>query len=149
MHGTQVAAKSAGAVDVDTTLKAGVVQDPDIDALAAIDGRELFVLVWNYHDDDVPAPDANVRLSIHGLPTDGGRVLVRHYRIDQNHSNAYGAWKQLGSPQHPTTEEYQALERAGQLQELESPRWTPSREGSVNLDFLLPRQGVSLVGVSW
>ena len=120
-----------------------------VDALAARWEREVTVLAWHYGADDVPAPDADVQLAVTGLPDAARRVLIRHYRIDQNHSNAYTLWQQQGSPQKPTPEQYAALEAAGQLQELESPRWADARGGRVELSFKLPRQGVSLVQVSW
>jgi xylan 1,4-beta-xylosidase len=130
-------------------LKSGVRDGPDVDALAVRSDRAASVLAWNYEDDDVPGPDANVELNISGLPGTVRRVLVRHYRIDQTHSNAYTAWKQMGSPQQPTPEQYDALEAAGQLQLLESPAWREIQDGSAKLSFTLPRQGVSLVQVSW
>ena len=58
-------------------------QRPDIMALAALEDRALCVLVWHYHDDDLPAPDAAVQLSLRGLPLADGSVLVHHYRIDR------------------------------------------------------------------
>jgi xylan 1,4-beta-xylosidase len=76
-------------------------------------------------------------------------VVLRHYRIDQAHSNAYSVWKQLGSPQNPTPEQYAVLQAAGQLQELDSPRWIEIREGSAELSLNLPRQGTSLLQLGW
>jgi xylan 1,4-beta-xylosidase len=76
-------------------------------------------------------------------------MLLRHYRIDQTHSNAWTVWKRLGSPQSPSEEQYRALEEAGALQLLESPRWAQVENGSLKLAFDLPRQGVSLVQASW
>ncbi len=122
----------------------------DGDALATKSAREVSVMLWNYSDDDVEAPDSPVRLTIAGLPAGAARVEVRHYRIDRDHSNAYTVWKQLGSPQTPTPEQYAQLEAAGQLQLLHHPRWvaTPTT-GAVELKFALPRQAVSLVQLSW
>lgn len=88
-------------------------------------------------------------MKIGGLPPAVSRILVRHYRIDERHSNAYTAWKRMGSPRHPTPEQYTELESAGQLQLLESPRWVKSGRGAVELDFSLPRQAISLVQLSW
>jgi xylan 1,4-beta-xylosidase len=147
MRGDRVKVESSGAVTVASILKSGVNDTPDIDAFAVRSDREISALVWNYHDDDLPAPDATVRLAIAGVP--GGRAMLRHYRIDQSHSNAYSLWKQLGSPQTPTPEQYAALEAAGQLQLLESPRWIRTAGGAAEVEFSLPRQAVSLVQVSW
>jgi xylan 1,4-beta-xylosidase len=149
MRGERVRVDSSGAVGIDGMLSRGVSGNPDIDALAVRDGREVSVLAWNYHDEDVAAPDAGIQLRVSGVPGAAGRVLVRHYRIDRNHSNAYTLWRRLGSPQKPAPEQYAALEAAGQLQPLESPRWVESRGGEVDLDFTLPRESVSLVQVAW
>jgi xylan 1,4-beta-xylosidase len=123
--------------------------NPGVDALAARADREISVLAWNYHDDDVPAPDADVRLEIAGVPGTVTRALLRHYRIDEVHSNAWTAWKAMGSPQHPAPEQYARLEAAGQLQLADSPRWVEVRGGAAHLEFSLPRQGVSLLELSW
>jgi xylan 1,4-beta-xylosidase len=123
--------------------------NPGVDALAARADREISVLAWNYHDDDVPAPDADVRLEIAGVPGAATRALLRHYRIDEVHSNAWTAWKTMGSPQHPTPEQYARLEAAGQLQLADSPRWVDVRGGAATLEFSLPSQAVSLLELSW
>ena len=111
--------------------------------------ESLSILVWNYHDDETPGPAAGVRLNLAALPLDISRVLVEHYRIDETHSNAYTAWKQMGSPQNPTPEQYAELEAAGQLQLLDSPRWVTVAQGASSLEFTLPRHAVSLVRISW
>lgn len=149
MPGERVMAESDGAVATDAILQAGVRQRPDVDALAARSGHSLAVLLWNYHDDDLPAPGAPLDLHINGLPKDARQVLLRHYRIDQDHSNAYTVWKDMGSPQAPTAEQYAKLKAAGQLQMLESPRWVGIKDGKIELDFPLPRQAVSLLEVEW
>ena len=149
MRGNRVAVESSGRVPLDTILKTGVPSSPDVDALAVRGERELSVLAWNYQDDDVAAPDAKVQLEIAGLPAGSARMLLRHYRIDQTHSNAWTVWKRLGSPQSPSEEQYRALEEAGALQLLESPRWAQVENGSLKLAFDLPRQGVSLLQASW
>jgi len=90
-----------------------------------------------------------VKLSIAGLPPGAGRVLVRHYRIDRDHSNAYAAWKAMGSPQNPAPGQYATLQAAGQLQLLDSPGWVTSKNHSLEMEFTLPRQAVSLLEFSW
>ena len=149
MPGERVMVQSDDAVATDAILQAGVRQHADVDALAARSERSVGVLLWNYHDDDLPAPDAPVVLKVNGLPKDAKRVLVRHYRIDQDHSNPYTLWKNMGPPQAPTPEQYARLKAAGQLQLLESPRWVEIKEGKLDLDFSLPRQAVSLLEVEW
>ena len=146
MRGDRVKVDSDGATGVDTILKSGVSGKPDVDAFAVRGDREVTVMSWNYHDDDVPGPDAEIRLLVAGVPA--GRVLLRHFRIDQHHSNAYKIWKQMGSPPQPTPEQYAGLEAAGQLELLESPRWI-AVGGEAGVSLRLPRQGVSLMQLSW
>jgi xylan 1,4-beta-xylosidase len=149
MQGDRVAAASDGAVDTDSIVANGVRQKADVGALAAASDHRLSVLVWNYQDDDVAGRSADIHLQAAGIPRDKNRVLVHHYRIDETHSNAYTVWKQMGSPQKPSDEQYKTLEHAGQLQLLSSPHWADAREGAAELRFSLPLQGVSLVELSW
>jgi xylan 1,4-beta-xylosidase len=149
MLGDRVRVDSKGALGLDAILTSGVRQQPDIDAMATRSDHEISVMSWNYHDDDVAGPSAPIHLTIAGVPAAAHRVLVRHYRIDQEHSNAYTVWKQLGSPQSPSAEQYAHLEAAGQLELIGSPEWVSADKGSIEVSYSLPRQGVSLVQVSW
>jgi xylan 1,4-beta-xylosidase len=147
MLGDRVTVESSGGLPLDVVRDAGVRDRADINALASRAERSLAVLVWNYHDDDLPAAPADVELLVDGLQ--GRSVDVTHERVDATHSNAYEAWKRMGSPASPTRAEYKELERAGQLQPLEPSRRVKVEDGRVRLPFTLPRQGVSLVRISW
>jgi len=149
MSGSRVKLESSGSVPLDDILKAGVRQQPDVDALATSADCEAAVMLWNYHDDDVPGSPAEVDLSVKGFPSEAHRVLMQHYRIDDTHSNAYTVWKQMGAPQNPTPEQYAQLQAADGLQLENSPQWIDVNSGAVELNFSLPRQGVSLVRFSW
>lgn len=149
MHGERVSVTSSGAVSLSDIQSGGVRgPDPDVDALAVRGDRQLSILVWNYHDDDLPAPDARIQVRISGLPPDAARATLRHSRIDENHSNAWTVWKSMGSPQQPTPEQYKLLEAAGQLRDLAPPA-SISLKSPVDLEFTLPRQGLSLLRLSW
>jgi len=119
----------------------------DINALASKDDRSAAVMVWNYHDDNVIGEAAPVSVNIEGIPTE--KVYLQHYRIDQEYSNSYEAWKKMGSPQSPSEAQIRELEKAGQLQLLESPKWISSQQGKASLAFELPQQGVSLLRLTW
>ncbi|MBZ5620809.1 MAG: beta-xylosidase [Acidobacteriia bacterium] len=149
MHGDRVKVESGGAAGLDAILESGVRGAPDIDGLATRASGEMAVLVWNYHDDELPAGPAPIHLALSGIPNAAGRVRVEHFRIDDGHSNAYTAWKQMGSPAQPSPEQYARLESAGQLQLLQSPEWRSPKDGRLELAFPLPRHAVSLVRVSW
>ncbi len=118
----------------------------DINALATANAHSVSVMVWNYHDNNSPAPAAPVAVTIKGLPN--GKLQLQHYRIDSTHSNAYTVWKQLGSPQQPTPEQVAQLEKAGQLAQL-APEQVTVANGQTVIHMVLPRQGVSLLQLSW
>ncbi|HTM26928.1 MAG TPA: hypothetical protein VL225_17145 [Vicinamibacterales bacterium] len=147
MTGSRVSAESSAGLSLDDVRDRGVRGAADISALAASDAHSASVLVWNYHDDDLPAPAADVTLTIEG-PPDGPATLT-HYRVDTDHSNAYTAWKAMGSPQSPTSGQRAALIHAGGLQTLAAPeRMTVANHRAV-ITFALPRQGVSLLRLVW
>jgi xylan 1,4-beta-xylosidase len=149
MSGERVAATSTGQVPLDAILASGVKDAPDIDALATKAAHEAAVMVWNYHDDDVPADAAEVKVAITGIPAGTKKVLLEHYRIDDAHSNSYTVWKAMGSPQSPTPEQYERLKEAGQLELLQSPEWIDVEQGKVTIETKLPRQATSLLHLTW
>ncbi len=148
MSGARIEAESSGAIQADSIADNGVPGPTDIDALAARSDHGITVLVWNYSDREEAIPPAEIQLDISGIPEHAQRVLVRHYRIDQQHSNAYAFWQQLGSPQQPSEQQYKQLERAGQLQTLSSPAWM-DHKAAESLRFSLPHQALSLIQISW
>jgi xylan 1,4-beta-xylosidase len=149
MSGQRVSTSSTGQVPLDDILSAGVRQTPDIDAFATRTNHEAAVMVWNYHDDDLPATGASVRVTVAGIPAGVNKVLLQHYRIDDTHSNSYSVWKQMGSPQTPTVEQYARLKAAGQLELLSSPEWLDVSGGKVTIATSLPRQATSLMRLQW
>jgi xylan 1,4-beta-xylosidase len=55
----------------------------------------------------------------------------------------------MGSPKAPTATQVAELEKAGQLQQLSAPQPIRVDNGTATLNFTLPRQGVSLLLVTW
>lgn len=149
MSGNRVKTTSTGEVPLDTLVSTGVRQSPDVDAFATRDAHDAAVLVWNYHDVNQPAPATPTTITIHGIPAGVHRVLLQHYRIDKTHSNAYTVWQHMGSPQHPTSQQYADLQAAGQLQLLTSPIWLDVQNGQVQVSTEMPREGISLLHLKW
>lgn len=147
MLGDRVTVESSGALPLDLVRDTGVRDRPDVNALASRSERAVSILLWNYHDDDVAAPASEVDLLVDGVQ--GRSADVTHDRVDATHSNAYEAWKRMGSPPAPTRAQYTELERAGQLQRLEPLRRMKVEDGRVRLTFSLPRQAVSLIRLTW
>ncbi len=149
MSGERVMTSSTGQIPLDDLMKNGARQAPDIDAMATKAAREAAVMLWNYHDDDLPAENADVQVAIAGIPAGVKKVLLEHYRIDETHSNSYTVWKGMGSPQSPTPEQYAQLKAAGQLELLTSPEWLDVSNGKVTIVTSLPRQAISLMHLKW
>src|SRR4029079_14842969 len=76
MGGDRVQDTSSAGLPVEEIRDRGVRNAPDISALAARSTRSATVLVWNYHDDDLPAAAAAITLTIEGLPA--GRATITH-----------------------------------------------------------------------
>ena len=146
MTGQRLAVESDSAASLEAILKQGIREKPDVSALASLDKHKLCVLIWHYHDDDVQGPDAELNLIVEGLhfPI----ATLRHYRIDQEHSNAFTIWKKMGSPQQPSPEQYAQLEKSGQLALFDAPRSLQVANARLTLSFRLPRQAVSLLVVA-
>ena len=149
MGGQRVAVASSGAVALDAIMKDGVRGAPDVAALASLEPHQLAIMVWHYHDDDVPGPDAKVALHLAGLPAAAGAVRVAHYRIDGEHSNANAAWKKMGSPTAPNEAQYATMAAASELALIDSPPITAGTAGQATLEITLPRQAVSLLVLEW
>jgi len=147
MGGDRVRVESSGGLQLAEVRDAGVRAQADVNAMATRQARSIEVLLWNYHDDDKVAPDTPVELSIAGVP--GGRVRVTHQRVDRQIGNSYEAWQKMGSPQPPSKSQYGELEKISQLQNLEPAKQVAVKDGVVTMSFALPRQGVSLVKLTW
>jgi len=149
MTGRRIAVESDGAVPLEAMLRQGIRARPDVSALASFDRNKLCVLVWHYHDDDVPAPTAAVTVELSGLSPQARDARLVHFRIDDQHSNAFTAWKAMGSPQRPTAEQYTQLEKAGKLTPMGHPQPVTVADGRVTIPLRLPRQSVSLLVLTW
>ena len=114
LRGERLEAQSSSSPSLDKVETLGVRGPVDVSSIATLDLRQLAIMLWDYRDDDVPGPAADVELSIANLPHDGGAMIAR-YRIDQTHCNPMSLWRQMGSPPHPTAEQYSRLKAAGRL----------------------------------
>jgi xylan 1,4-beta-xylosidase len=143
LGGDWIETESDGALPLDQVVAQSVTAAADVNAVATRSGKEVDVLVWNYHDADVAVPDAQVDVTIDGLH--GVHVLESEFRMDSTHSNAYRVWQQMGSPAQPNAEQFKELQKAGQLEETVSGRRVAVKDGKAPIELALPRQGVLLI----
>ena len=145
---TQVEATSSAELPLTQIVSDGVRDAPDVGVLAtrAQDGR-IDVLLWHYHDDDVPGPAAEVHLLLTGLAP---RVPLRvtALRIDSENGDAFTAWSAMGSPLRPTQAQIEQLVRASRMEERPMALGPRMNDGGVLLETRLPRQGVELIEVA-
>ena len=148
MKGHRVEVESSGGFTFSLVIDSGVHKSKsDINAIAARDKNAATIMLWNYYDDDLPAPDAMINLEITSVPAK--KVLVYQYRIDKSHSNSYEVWKKMGSPRNPSPEQFAELEKSGQLQMTGSPEPKKTKSGTLKLPTDIPRQGVALFKIEW
>ena len=120
----------------------------DIGVLAVAGDRQMSIMVWNYTDDALPGDAVPVKILIKHLPA--GQALFQQFRIDEEHSNAYEAWKKMGSPQTMDRDAYRWLEKTAGLAALKEPeRVHISKEGEMAVAFTLPAHAVSLLRWNW
>jgi len=148
MMGNRIPVKNEHAILLDSMLRRSVHgADPDINALATAGKRQVAVMVWNYHDDDLPGETARVNLLLQHIPT--AKATVEQYRIDEEHSNSYEVWKKMGSPQSVSDDQYKVLEQAGHLQSIGQRSTLPVAQGDATVKVDLPRHAVALFIIKW
>jgi xylan 1,4-beta-xylosidase len=143
LEGEWIETESDGALPLEQVVTQSVTGAPDVNAVATRNGSEVDVLIWNYHDADVAAPDVQVRVEVDGLR--GARVMESEFRVDATHSNAYRLWQQTGSPAQPNAERLKQLQQAGRLEETVTGRSVTVKDEKAHLELELPRQGVAVV----
>ncbi|MEH3104957.1 MAG: beta-xylosidase [Sphingomonas phyllosphaerae] len=140
----RLAATSDAQLPLDTVMRDGVRGAADVGTIATrtADGK-VAVLVWHYHDDDVPGARAAVTLALRGMKG-GARARATVWRVDGDHANAFAAWKKMGSPIAPDDAQYVQLEQASVMQP-QPLALTGAAGGTTTATLDVPRQGVALV----
>ncbi|MRV75134.1 beta-xylosidase [Duganella sp. FT92W] len=142
----RLTASSSAMQPLDDMLAKGVQGNPDVGVIATrTPAGQLAILSWHYHDDDVAGPDAAVRLELKGLGKAGTRKVTQ-WRVDKANANAFTAWQALGSPQSPDLKQFEALEAASKMAQAELAPLAVSH-GAASINYVLPRQGVTLLVV--
>lgn len=142
LRGERIAAHSDRQLSIDEIIANGVRDQADIGTFASRDGDKVVVLLWHYHDEDVPGPDADIMLSVDradGKPMKACRQL----RIDDAHGNPLKAWLAMGSPKSPSPEQIKQLQ-AATATEADAPQ-LKAEAGVVSVTLTLPRQSVVLL----
>jgi xylan 1,4-beta-xylosidase len=145
LDGTRLPVTSSGSRTLDDILTNSVRAQADVDAMATRDGQRIQILVWNYHDELVAAAASPVHLAVTVPASFGTRATVSHLRVDDTHGNAYTLWVSQGSPAAPSAAQIAALQQAMQPAAIDPTHQVDVAAGTVGIDFMLPRFGISLL----
>ncbi len=146
LAGTRLPLASSGAIGLDDVVTNGVRGEPEVNGIAALDGDAMRILLWNYHDDLVPVPATPVHLAVKVPKSFGSGARVSHLRVDESHGDAYTVWVSQGMPASPSASQIAALRQAMEPSSLVPDRTVAvAADGTVGIDFDLPRFGVSLL----
>jgi xylan 1,4-beta-xylosidase len=148
MKGNMLVVNNAGGIPLQTIIDSSVRKQPYVDALATMDADTMYVMLWNYQDDENKKTEALIKLNLENLA--GKKVTVTSYLVDENHSNAYTVWQKMGSPQTPSRQQIQDLQTIGRSSMLYVPQQTfGTINGNLDYHFKLEVQGEAVLKVSW
>ena len=118
------------------------------------DDGEVGVLVWNGSLDQSRIPaDPLLARDVTRAGRRAGRpaaASVTHWRVDEEHSNVFAAWRDLGGADRdwPRHDEWAALHEGDRLAELEPARTVEvGADGVLELAFRLPQPGISYLAL--
>jgi len=148
MKGNRVNVSSNQFYDLRTAVDSSFRKSyTDVSGFACKDNNQATIMLWNYHDDDIKSDATSLTVQLKAIPAK--KILLYHYTIDNDHSNAYESWKKMGSPKNPTEDQIRELEKAGQLQMQGSPAWVNIVNGEAKIEMVMQRQAVSLLRLEW
>jgi xylan 1,4-beta-xylosidase len=118
-----------------------------VDAIATLDSRNMYIMVWNYHDDDDRRATAIVKLLLQNLQSKS--ATLSQYAVDETNSNSYSLWKKMGSPQQVSSLQFDELEKEGKLKMVTENETLKVVNDKINYQLILHSQAVVLLKVSW
>jgi xylan 1,4-beta-xylosidase len=145
LNGMRLPATSSGALTADAIIANSVRAQPDVDAMATLNGAQVQIIVWNYHDDLVAATPSPVHLTVKLPPAFETSAVVNHLRVDDSHGDAYTVWTSQGSPAAPSATQLAQLQAAADDLTFQPSQAVAVVGGVATVDFDLPRFGVSLL----
>ena len=114
-----------------------------VDGIATRNTGNIQVMVYNYNQDVKDREMRNVELSVNLLSSKSYRLS--HYRIDENHSNAYTVWKSLGRPFTPDVKQMAQIKSKQGLELYEPEKTIKPLNNKIVIPLELPHHSVSLL----
>ena len=119
----------------------------DVGCVATRNGeRSIQVMLYNFEaKPEELQGSAKVNLTVENLPFKADEVIVEHYRIDGEHSNAYTEWIRQGRPEHPSPEQASAIRNRESLELYEPIKTQRIKDGRFKKEITLPPLSVTLI----
>jgi len=118
-------------------------ENNSIDGMATRSGNKIQVMIYNYDENVADKELKKVQLLVM-LPSSGSYKLT-HYRIDENHSNAYTVWKSMGKPFNPNEAQIKQIKDRQGLELFEPERLIKVKNSTATFYAEMPHHSVSLI----
>ncbi len=147
MKGNMLEVNNSNSLSLQSIMDSSVRGKSYVDALSTIDAHNMYIMLWNYHDDENKKNDAHVNLMLKNIPAKN--ITLSSYLVDEDHSNAYTLWKKMGSPQNVSPDQFFRLQQGGRLQENIKAKRLNAVKGTFNYELVLQGQAVTLLKLTW
>jgi xylan 1,4-beta-xylosidase len=122
--------------------------NPHITAFATRDADRITIVVTNFQNDQIYNEGRSYPITLNfktgWYPED--HVNLKHWRIDEEYSNSYTAFKEIGSPKLPNPLEVDAIKKRMDLELFNEPVQLKVKD-LTSMNFELPCNGVSLIEI--
>ncbi len=115
----------------------------NINGLATRHGDTIQIMVYNYNQDVKDSGSENAELSV--IMPSSESYRLSHYRIDENHSNAYSVWKSMGKPLIPNHDQMDRIVSKQGLELLGPVITVRPEKNRLMIPLVLPHHSVSLL----
>ena len=120
----------------------------NLDGIATLEDNLLSLMIWYQADEWWQNGVCQIEININHLPFNGPGIL-KHYRIDNEHSNSYSAWIEQGRPQTPDIHQVEQIKSRQGLELVREPQHLNiDSSGMIKLSFQLPLFSTSLIQIS-
>lgn len=114
-----------------------------VSGLATLKDSNIQIMVYNYNQDVNDRENRKVELSV--IFPSSKSYRLSHYRIDENHSNAYTVWKSLGRPLTPDESQMSQIKAKQGLELYEPVKNIKPSDNKITIPLEMPHHSVSLL----
>lgn len=125
--------------------------DENVNGVATYNNEKIIILIYNceYDINRTEGDEQSARLinlNVKNIPW--SKVKVEHYRVDNEHSNSYAVWKNMGCPECCSAKELEVLRANMDLELLVDSTTVDTYSGILKTNFEIPMPAVSMLVIS-